>query len=64
VWDRESEYTYGQLEELAVKAEPFKTLIGIDAPEFLNPVDLDEDIDVGETLEKRLAILLEKYTNQ
>jgi rhamnulokinase len=40
VWDRDFEYTYDQLVQLAAEAEPFKVLIDIDAPEFLNPTDM------------------------
>lgn len=39
-WDADVAHTYDQLVQLAEKAEPFKMLIDIDAPDFMNPVDM------------------------
>lgn len=44
-WDRDFGYTYEQLVQLAVEAEPFKALIDIDAPDFLNPADMPGAIE-------------------
>jgi len=39
-WAASHSYTYDQLVQMAVEAEPFKILIDVDAPDFLNPEDM------------------------
>ncbi len=44
-WKREGkEYSYAELEQAALKAEPFKCFIDPDAPEFASPGDLPGNI--------------------
>ncbi len=44
VWDVNMSYTYDQLVQMASESEPFKFLIDIDAPEFLNPLNMTSAI--------------------
>ena len=44
-WEREGEkFTFGELSEMAKKAEPLKCLIDVDSPEFIAPGNMPERI--------------------
>ncbi|MBP7497537.1 MAG: rhamnulokinase [Bacteroidales bacterium] len=43
-WDKEKNYTYNELVEAAKQAEPFKSFINTDSPEFSNPQDMIYEI--------------------
>ena len=44
VWSREINYSWGEMVDLSILAQPFKCLIDPDDPSFLNPADMPEAI--------------------
>ena len=45
VWSREINYSWSEMVDLSILAQPFKCLIDPDDPSFLNPADMPEAIN-------------------